>query len=96
MSTVPVEEEVPWYVEHGYLMGKEISDGLWICVAPMIYTWRLMICTEDYVIGFACYDKTPEKFVLVVEAFQQWDGTGLPLEGYTRTVNLGGDGEKNH
>lgn len=75
-----------WWEAHGYLVGKEITDGIWICVAPMIFTWRLMLCTPDYVIGFACYER--EKLARALEAFQAWDGNGLPLDGYTRTVGL--------
>lgn len=78
-----------WWEQHGYLFGKELGDGLWVCLAPMIFTWRLMLCTPDSVLGFACYDKA--NLQLAVDAYLAWDGTGLPLAGYTRTVHLGAD-----
>lgn len=77
-----------WWQKNGYLRGKEIGGGLWVCLAPMIFTWRLMLCAEDFVYGFACYDKA--KLDLALEAFDAWDGTGLPLGGYTRAVRLDG------
>lgn len=81
---VPVVTESVWWVQHGYLAGKSIGGDVWICLARMLYTWRVMLCTDDFVYGFACYTD-PD---LARAAYDAWDGTGLPLAGYTRVVHL--------
>lgn len=69
-----------WWQEHGYLAGKPIGGGLWICVARMLFTDRLLVCDEGSVYDFYCYEDRP----LALEAFDLWDGTGEPLPGWTR------------
>lgn len=71
-----------WWQEQGYLYGRDIGDGMWICVAEMIFTWRLMLCTPDYVHDFYCYPKT--ELPLALSAAAQWDGESEPLPGWTR------------
>lgn len=76
------EPEVLWWQRMGYLAGKEIGDGLWVCLAPMIYTWRLMVCTEVEVMEFWCY---PSKdLARAIDAFTAFDGHGDPLAGWVR------------
>lgn len=41
-----------WWRREGYLRGKELGGGLWLCLAPMITTLRIMVCTKDYVHEF--------------------------------------------
>lgn len=74
--------ETPWWKEHGYIAGKAIEGGLWLCVAPMIYTLRMMICDETSVMEFWCYPKNRLGAVLI--AFEGWDGKGPPMEGWTK------------
>lgn len=78
----PVEQT--WWEENGYLAGKEIGAGLWVCVAPMITTLRLMICDPWSVHEFWCYpyDTVPRDYVLA--AYQRFDGHGDPADGWVK------------
>lgn len=71
-----------WWEKHGYLAGKPIQDGLWICLAPMIFTIRLMICDEGSVYDFYCYPQS--NLGLAFAAFDEWDGKGKPIDGWLR------------
>lgn len=72
-----------WWERNGYLAGRPIGDGLWICLASMIFTNRLMVCDEWTVFDFWCY---PHELGLSVarEAWSTWDGIGEPIEGWVR------------
>lgn len=71
-----------WWMSHGYHAGKEIGDGLWICLAPMIFTYRLMVCDPTSVYNFYCYPR--EDFAYAMRAWDEWDGKSDPLPGWTR------------
>lgn len=73
-----------WWEENGYVAGRELGGGLWVCVAPMITTWRLMICDPGTVHEFWCYpyDTVPLGYVLV--AYENFDGTGDPADGWVK------------
>jgi hypothetical protein len=71
-----------WWEEQGYLAGKEIGGGLWICLGRMIYTFRIMVCDPDSVYEFYCYPQTD--LALAFNAFVDWDGKNEPFEGWTR------------
>lgn len=73
-----------WWKEHGYLAGKEIGGGLWVCVAPMITTLRLMICTPEAVAEFWCYPYETVPLDYVMRAYEQFDGTGDPADGWVK------------
>ena len=74
-----------WWEAHGYLAGKCIDPDtdLWVCLAPMIFTYRLMLCTPTCVHGFACYEPRLG-LAFAMAAFQKWDGRSAPPAGYTR------------
>jgi hypothetical protein len=74
--------ETPWWVRHGYVAGKTVAGGHWVCLAPMIFTWRLMICTEYSVLDFYCYPG--QDLPLAQAAFHAWDGLRDPLPGWVR------------
>lgn len=69
-----------WWAEQGYIYGRDIGDGLWICVAPMLFTFRLMLCTEGYVIDFYCYERSAD----ALAAAAMWDGRSEPAEGWVK------------
>jgi len=72
-----------WWEEHGYLRGKPIGDdGLWICLAKMMFTYRLMICTTDGVLDFYCYPRP--LLPIALAAFEVWDGEGHPIDGWVK------------
>lgn len=77
--------ERTWWEENGYLAGKPLSDDIWICVAPMLFTFRLMICTTDYVFDFYCYPSLAR----ALEAFNAWTGRGDPLDGWVKHHGTG-------
>jgi hypothetical protein len=78
-----VATEVQWWEKQGYLCGKPIGGGLWICVASMVYTWRLMICDEGSVHEFYCYPKE-RGLAPALEAYEAWEGVGDPLSGWVK------------
>jgi hypothetical protein len=63
-----------FWQKQGYLSGREIEAGHWVCVHKMIFTWRLMLCTPDSVQDFYCYHTYAEALV----AFVVWDGVKDP------------------
>lgn len=74
------EDEV-WWKKHNYLDGKEIGGGLWICLAPQIYTHRVMVCDPWGAMEFYCYEDP----TLARAAFDAWDGSGeCPVPGWSR------------
>lgn len=75
---VAVTEE--WWQENYYLRGKEIGAGLWICLAPMLFTFRLMVCDPGGVHEFYCYPDQQQAF----DAFDAWNGEGDPLPGWVK------------
>ena len=84
------EEPLPldtWWAAEGYLMGKEIegSGGLWICLAEMITTYRVMICSPPpgAVYEFWCYPKGNGLAAAII-AFTHFDGEGDPLDGWVK------------
>jgi hypothetical protein len=76
--------EVAWWEKHGYLAGKRVegSDDLWICLMPMIFTFRLALCDEWSVMEHYCYPKEDLSYALA--AFADWDGKSPAFEGWTR------------
>lgn len=73
-----------WWEEEGYLAGKEIGGGLWLCVAPMITTHRIMICDPGYVHEFWCYPYSHVPLDLVLGIFDRFDGKGDPGSGWVK------------
>lgn len=71
-----------WWVAHGYIAGKEIDGGLWIVLAPMLFTWRMMICDPGSVHEFYCYPE--DHFARAMEAIDRWDGTGDPIDRWVK------------
>lgn len=69
-----------WWVAEGYLAGKEIGGGLWVCLAPMLFTTRLMVCTPAWVHEFWCYPQQVDALV----AYEAFDGHGDPLPGWVK------------
>ena len=74
-----------WWGSEGYLYGREVALDLWICVAGMLTTWRIMLCDPYFSVHeFWCYPKTefsPHVVVLYAEAFS---GVGDPHEGWVK------------
>lgn len=70
-----------WWEKHNYLAGKEIGEGSWLCLAPMIYTFRVMVCDPWGAMEFYCYDN----LIDAAAAFHMWDGQGeIPMPGWTK------------
>ena len=69
-----------WWAGQGYIYGRDIGDGLWICVAPMLFTFRLMLCTTGYVLDFYCY----ERMTAALDAASDWDGRSEPAAGWLK------------
>lgn len=80
MTAAMPAKEREWWEVNGYLAGRPIGNDTWICVAPMLYTFRLMLCTPDYVMDFYCY---PDR-VRALSAFELWDGEGDPPDGWVK------------
>lgn len=80
-----------WWQQQGYYAGKEIegSEGLWICLAPMITTNRLMLCTTDSVLDYYCYPRELG-LTFAMAAFEVWDGTGDPIDGWVKNFGSAG------
>ena len=89
----PITEQLPapedndattpaWWQKHGYLAGKPIGNGMWVCIVEMIFTYRAMVCDEQWVGEFWCY--SPDRLGDLLGAFEEWDGTGPPLPNWTR------------
>ena len=74
--------EVEWWQAHGYLAARELEGGLSVCLARMVYTYRVMVCDEGGVYQFCCYPL--EDISTAIVAWSIWDGTSEPVEGYTR------------
>lgn len=72
----------PWWVAQGYLYGRDIGEGLWICVAPMLFTFRLMLCTTEGVLDFYCYERP----FTALAAAEAWAGTGEPVAGWVKSM----------
>lgn len=73
-----------WWEDQHYLAGKEIGGGLWLCVAPMITTRRLMICDPGSVHEFWCYPYDTASLEYVLAAWENFDGTGDPADGWVK------------
>lgn len=86
-AAVDVDAELAarWWVPNGYLAGREIGGGLWLCLAPMAYTTRLMVCDPGSVYQFWCYPNVGEALV----AYVAFDGTGDPPGGWVKHHNRG-------
>ena len=75
--------ETPWWVKENYLAGKEIGAGLWVCLAQMVTTVRLMVCTpapDGGLVEFWCYPHMD----LALLAFDVYDGHGDPAIGWVK------------
>lgn len=79
------ETHQEWWEEQSYLKGKPIGGGLWVCLAPMMFTWRLMLCDPrpDGVHEFYCYPKE-RGLEPALAAFDAWNGVGYPLDGWVK------------
>ena len=73
-----------WDDNNGYLAGKELGAGLWVCVAPMVTTRRLMICDPTSVHEFWCYPYETASLEYVLRAFNEFDGRGDPAGGWVK------------
>lgn len=76
-----------WWVQQGYLAGKPLEGGLWVCLADMMFTYRLMLCdpTPGGVHEFYCYPKE-RGLVSALTAFFAWDGEGDPQDGWVKAM----------
>jgi hypothetical protein len=75
-------ETEPWWEKEGYLAGRPLEGDLWLVVAPMIYTYRVMVCSRIYAgMEFYCY----QELHLAMLCFDKWEGKGEnPVEGWTK------------
>jgi hypothetical protein len=71
-----------WWQEQGYLAGKEVGGGMWICLVKMLFTYRLMLCDEFQPFSFYCYPH--DDLGLALEAFEKWGGEGDPIDGWVK------------
>lgn len=81
-----------WWRAHGYLAGRRLAaPGLWLIVAPMVTTYRVMVATEQAPTGeFYCY----REFGRAIDAFHAWDGgTTNPIDGWTKHHRSDGTAE---
>ena len=73
-----------WWERERYLYGREVSEGLWICVAQMIHTWRIMLCDPGGVHEFWCYPQEEFSPHIVIIWAQEFSGQGDPHEGWVK------------
>lgn len=73
--------ERSWWQQNGYIYGRQLDDELWVCVAPMLFTFRLMLCTSGYVLDFYCYENPHD----ALNAALLWDGKSEPIEGWVKS-----------
>ena len=76
-----------WWEEQGYLYGRCLDPeaDLWVCVAPMIYSARLMLCTPapfGGVLEYYCYPWEVSEVAL--GAARVWDGRSAPPAGWVK------------
>jgi hypothetical protein len=76
-----------WWRHHEYLAGRPIGGGLWICLAQMIFTTRLMLCDEWSVYEFYCYPNEDDAW----KAFASWDGKSRPFPGWVKYLSPAGE-----
>ena len=69
-----------WWQEMGYRAGRQLDDRYWLCLAEMIFTWRVMLCDTGTVYDFCCFEDLAE----AQDCFEQWDGKGVPPGHWTR------------
>jgi len=73
-----------WWEEQGYLDGRPLEAGLWLCLTEMLFTYRVMVCTPPPwggVQSFYCYRSLDD----ARRCFDAWDGVGVnPVPGWTR------------
>lgn len=83
--TIDTTTDEDWWVKQGYLAGKPLDEGLWICLADMMFTYRLMVCdpTPSGVHEFYCYPKE-RGIVAALSAFFTWEGEGDPPDGWVK------------
>lgn len=73
---------IEWWQKEKYLAGKQVEGDLWICLAKMMFTYRLMICDPGSVYEFYCYPY--ENLGRALDAFEKWDGHGDPIDGWVK------------
>lgn len=70
-----------WWKAHGYLAGRPLGGGMWMCVAPMIFTFRVMVCDPTFAREFYCYHQLED----ALACFEQWDGVNdNPVPGWSK------------
>lgn len=74
------DTEPAWWQRQGYAAGRQLDQVHWVCVHKMIFTWRLMLCTEREVLDFACYHTPGE----ALAAFTTWNGKTVPPGDWIR------------
>lgn len=83
-----------WWEECGYIAGACVNEetDTWVCVAPMLFTYRLMICTPAPLGGvqeFWCYEQAADA-LKAFDAFVEAGAKGDPLPGWTKHHPRGG------
>lgn len=84
-----------WWEENGYLRGElvEPASDTWLCLAPMLFTYRLMLCDPGSVFQFWCYPKELgldhalhcfHEFAEACRALTPGEALGDPLPGWVK------------
>lgn len=74
--------------EMGYLWPRQLADGRWIALLPMLYTTGLFVDLDE--VGYAyryCYEHSHH----AVADLQMWDGVGEPPGPWIKRKGRGGD-----
>lgn len=84
MTAQPAPE---WWEDVGYLAGRELTgqwagSGVWVILARMMFTHRVMLATPSFPLGeHYCYEDP----ALARTAFDAWDGgPDNPVKGWTK------------
>jgi hypothetical protein len=81
LASEPVPPPKPqWFIDNHYFAGRPPEGDLWLVVAEMIYTWRVMVCDDTTVYDFCCFQELRD----AITCWAVWDGKGTPPGNWTR------------
>lgn len=79
--------------EAGYLDIKEFPDGSYTCLVRQLFTFRITWSRTGNYFGydyFWCYSD----LAVARAAFEAWDGTGDPADGWVKSVTDRGEARR--
>lgn len=76
-----------WWQDEGYCAATDLGADVWLCIAPRLYTWRLMLCDPFRVHEFWCYPIEEFDLRVVIDWMMEFAATGAkgdPHEGWVK------------